>query len=136
MDDTKLAQPAEAAPVTVGRATVARATQPPARRQRAATQPATASKLAISKLRAAREAVQDFLVTEFQAREVRITKIGPSAGDPPGWYAEAEIMVPDFAIMSLGLPLSQEVLERELCAIELDDEMTVKSCEVCDPRDR
>lgn len=80
--------------------------------------------------------MRDFLVAEFQAREVRITKIGPSPGDPQGWYAEAEIMVPDFGIMTLGLPLSQEVLERELCAIDLDSEMTLKSCEVLDSRDR
>jgi len=119
---------AQAAPAPV---TVARTAEPPTRRNRAggAAQPA-------SKLHAAREAVQDFLVAEFQAREVRITKIGQSTQDPAGWYAEAEIMVPDFGIMSLGLPLSQEVLERELCAIDLDAEMTVKACEVLDPHNR
>jgi hypothetical protein len=111
--------------------TIALSGEPPARRHRAVTPPTV-----ISKLHTAREAVRDFLVAEFQAREVRITKIGPSPGDPQGWYAEAEIMVPDFGIMTLGLPLSQEVLERELCAIDLDSEMTVKSCEVLDSRDR
>ena len=99
----------------------------PARPQRAATPPPT-----IRKLHAAREAVQDFLVAEFQAHEVRITKIGPSADDPQGWYVEAEILVSDLGIMTLGLPLSQEVFKRELCAIDLDGRMTVKSCEVLD----
>lgn len=113
--------------------TIALPKEPPARRQRV---PPLVSKPPVSKLRAAREAVQDFLVTEFQARDVRITKIGPSTDDPQGWYAEAEILVPDLAIMTLGLPLSQEVFERELCAIDLDGAMTVKSCEVIDPRDR
>ena len=99
--------------------------KPPARPRRAVTPPTFTSKL-----RAAREAVQDFLVAEFQAREVRITKIGPSADDLEGWYVEAEILVSDLGIMTLGLPLSQEVFKRELCAIDLDGEMTVKSCEV------
>ena len=99
--------------------------KPPARSQRAVPAPATTGKM-----RAAREAVQDFLVAEFQAREVRITKIGPSPDDPQGWYVEAEILVSDLGIMTLGLPLSQEVFKRELCAIDLDGEMTVKSCEV------
>lgn len=121
---------AEMAPIV----TIALSKQPPARRQRAATPPPPVSKLPVSKLHAAREAVQDFLVTEFQARDVRITKIGPSTDDPQGWYAEAAILVPDLAIMTLGLPLSQEVFERELCAIDLDSAMTVKSCEVIDDR--
>jgi hypothetical protein len=104
---------------------VALSTKPAARPRRAVTTPPP-----ISKLRAAREAVQVFLVAEFQAREVRITKIGPAPDDPEGWYVEAEILVSDLGIMTLGLPLSQEVFKRELCAIDLDSEMTVKSCEV------
>jgi hypothetical protein len=84
--------------------------KPPARSRRAATPPPN-----ISKMHAAR---------------VRITKIGPSADDPQGWYVEAEILVSDLGIMTLGLPLSQEVFKRELCAIDLDGRMTVKSCEV------
>jgi hypothetical protein len=97
--------------------------KPAARLHRAVTRP-------ISKLRAAREAVQDFLVAEFQAREVRITKIGGASDDLEGWYVEAEILVSDLGIMTLGLPLSQEVFQRELCAVELYPDMTVKSCEV------
>jgi len=104
---------------------VAPSKKPAARPQRAITAPAITGKL-----HAAREAVQDFLVAEFQAREVRITKIGPSPDDPQGWYVEAEILVSDLGIMTLGLPLSQEVFKRELCALDLDGEMTVKSCEV------
>ena len=104
---------------------VALSKKPPARRQRTGTRPPS-----IGKMHAAREAVQDFLVAEFQAREVRITKIGPSADDPAGWYVEAEILVSDLGIMTLGLPLSQEVFKSELCAVDLDGEMTVKSCEV------
>jgi hypothetical protein len=118
---------AEPAPVV----TVALSKEPPARRERAVTKPA-----AMSKLRAAQEAVRDFLVKQCQAREVRLTKIAPSAGDRQGWYAEAEILVPDLGIKTLGLELSQEVLEREFCAVDLDSEMNVKSYEVLDPRDR
>jgi hypothetical protein len=104
---------------------VVQSKKPPARPQRAVTPPRF-----VSKLHAAREAVQDFLVAEFQAREVRITKIGPSTDDPQCWYVEAEILVSDLGIMTLGLPLSQEVFKRELCAVDLDGAMTVKSCEV------
>jgi hypothetical protein len=104
---------------------VVRSKKPPARRQRAGTPPPN-----ISKMHATREAVQDFLVAEFQAREVRITKIGPSPDDPPGWYVEAEILVSDLGVMTLGLPLSQEVFQRKLCALDLDGEMTVSACEV------
>ncbi len=126
---------AEMAPIV----TITLPTEPPARRHRPVTPPPAVSKPPVSKppvskLRAAREAVQDFLINEFQARDVRITKIGPSTDDPQGWYAEAAILVPDLAIMTLGLPLSQEVFERELCAIDLDSAMTVKSCEVIDDR--
>ncbi len=100
-------------------------------RQRPVTKPATNGRLG-----AARAAVREFLRNEFKAREVRVTKIGPAAGDPQGWYVEAEILVPDLGIKTLGLPLTQEVLARELCALDLDGEMTVKSYEVLDPRDR
>ena len=84
----------------------------------------------------AREAVRDFLLHEFQAREIRITKIAPSPEGAAGWYAEAEILVPDLEIKSLGLRLSQEVLEKQFCVVELDSDLTVKSYEVVDPRDR
>jgi hypothetical protein len=90
----------------------------------------------ITKLALAREVVRRCLLKEFAAREVRMTKIGPSAGEAPGWYAEAEILVPDLGIKTLGLPLTQEVLERELCAVDLDADMAVRSYEVFDPRDR
>lgn len=105
--------------------------KPPVRRQHTVTKP-----VPIGKLGAVRQAVRDFLVKEFKAREVRITKVAPSGDHQQGWYAEAEILVPDLAIKTLGLPLSQVVLERELYAIDLDFEMTVKSYEVLDPRDR
>lgn len=126
MDRTKHDVRIDAGPLAI---TVQKEALP--RRQRAAAKPASLGKLA-----AAREVVRGFLLDEFQAREVRITKISPAPGDPPGWYAEAEILVPDLGIKTLGLPLSQEVLERELCAVDLDGEMTVKSYEVLDPRDR
>lgn len=105
--------------------------KPASRRQHTVNKPPS-----IGKLGAARQAVRNFLVKEFKAREVRITKIAPSPDDRQGWHVEAEILVPDLGIKTLGLPLSQEVLERELCAVDLDPEMTVKSYEVLDPRDR
>ncbi len=83
----------------------------------------------ISKLCAARQAVRTFLLRELRAREVRITKIAPSSEGDDGWRAEAEMLVPDLNIKTLGLPLTQEVLEREYCAVALDREMQVKSYE-------
>lgn len=88
------------------------------------------------RISAAREAVRSFLVAECQAREVRITKISPVPGGEGGWDAQAEILVPDLTIKMLGLPLTQEVLEREYCAIELDPVLSVKSYEFVDPSDR
>jgi len=78
---------------------------------------------------AAREAVRNFLMSECQVREVRITKISPLPGEG-GWDAAAEILVPDLTIKMLGLPLSQEVLEREFCTVELDPVLSVRSYEL------
>lgn len=123
----KHSEPGEVAPLPI-----ALPKKPPAaRRQQTLTKPASLGKLGDARL-----AVRDFLVREFKAREVRITKVAPSADNQQGWYAEAEILVPDLGIKTLGLRLSQEVLERELYAVDLDSEMTVKSYEVLDPRDR
>ncbi len=85
---------------------------------------------------AAREAVENFLYSQFQARALRIIKIAALPNGNVGWYAEAEMLVPDLAIKTLGLPLSQEILEREHCAVELDAALTVKSYEVLDLNDR
>jgi len=85
-----------------------------------------------SKLGAARAAVLRFLKTELKARESRVTKIGPSNHGGDGWLAEAEIFVPNLDIKTLGLPLTQEVLEREHYVIELDADLTVISYEVAD----
>lgn len=104
---------------------------PPLRRTHRAAEPSPQSKLM-----AARRAVQNFLADEFQAREVRITKVAPSPDSPDAWSVEAEILVPDLGIKTLGLPLTQEVLEKEYCTIELAPDMTVKSYEVVDPLDR
>jgi hypothetical protein len=84
----------------------------------------------------ARETVLDFLLNEFQTREIRITKITRSPDRGAGWYAEAEILVPNLSIKTLGLPLSQEVLEKQFCVVEIDSDMTVTSYEVVDPHDR
>jgi hypothetical protein len=87
-------------------------------------------------VRAAREAVRGFLLGECQAREVRITRLGPLAGSEGGWQAEAEILVPDLTIKMLGLPLTQEVLERQYCTIALDPLLGVTAYELVDPDDR
>ena len=83
----------------------------------------------IGRLRAARAAIKDFLVDELGAREVRITKIVPHDHADTGWTAEAEILVPNLEVKMLGLPLTQEVLEREHYTVELDSDMTVRSYE-------
>lgn len=82
-----------------------------------------------SRLGAAKAAIQDFLVQELGAREVRITKIVPHDLAGTGWSAEAEILVPNLEVKMLGLPLTQEVLEREHYTIELDSDLTVRSYE-------
>jgi hypothetical protein len=83
----------------------------------------------VSKLSAARQAVRAFLLRELRAREVRITKVAPAPEGDEGWRAEAEMLVPDLDIKTLGLPLSQEVLEKEYCAVVLDRELQVRSYE-------
>ncbi|WP_454650955.1 hypothetical protein [Bradyrhizobium liaoningense] len=83
----------------------------------------------VGRLGAARAAVQDFLVNELDAREVRITKIVPHDHSDSGWSAEAEILVPNLEVKMLGLPLTQEVLEREHYTVELDNDLSVRSYE-------
>ncbi len=82
-----------------------------------------------SRLGAARAAIRDFLVHELDAREVRITKIVPHDHADTGWTAEAEILVLNLEVKMLGLPLTQEVLEREHYTVELDSDLTVRSYE-------
>ncbi len=78
------------------------------------------------KLSAARDAVREFLASELNAREVRITKIAP-VGRGEGWRAEALILIPNLEVKMLGLPLTQEVLEQDHFAVELDADMIVTS---------
>lgn len=89
----------------------------------------------IGKVSAARSAVQHFLATELGAREIRITKIAPVDQGARGWSAEAEILMPNLEVKSLGLPLTQEVLEREHYLVELDTDLTVRSYESLGPSD-
>ena len=81
----------------------------------------------VSKISAARAAVREFFTTELGAREVRITKIGPLNHGSDGWEAEAEILVPNLEVKMLNLPLTQEVLEIEQYAIELEVDLSVRS---------
>ena len=87
----------------------------------------------VGRLSAARAAVQKFLSTELGAREVRITKIIPADHGSAGWSAEAEILVPNLEVKMLGLPLTQEILEREHYALELEADLTVRSYEHAGP---
>jgi hypothetical protein len=77
-------------------------------------------------------AVRMFLTTEFGAREVRVTRIATASGTDAGWEAEAEILVPDLAIKTLGLPLTQEVLERRRYAVQVDPSLAVRGYEPLD----
>ncbi len=83
----------------------------------------------IGRLSAARAAVLKFLSNELGAREVRITKLIPADHGSGGWAAEAEILVPNLEVKMLGLPLTQEILEREHYALELDEDLTIISYE-------
>lgn len=97
----------------------------------------TPKTLEFGALAAVHDVVRHFLMAEFDAREIRITKIAPISSDPlRGWTAEAEMLVPDLAMRTLGLPLTQEALERQFCALMLDPEMAVISFELFDPNDR
>jgi hypothetical protein len=89
----------------------------------------------IGRLSAARAAVLQFLCSELGAREVRITKLIPAGHDTQGWLVEAEILVPNLEVKMLGLPLTQEILERERYALELDADLTVRSYEHPGPDD-
>ena len=80
-------------------------------------------------LRAVSDAVRAFFTNEFQAREIRITRITAATGPDPGWEAEVEILVPDLAVKTLGLPLSQEVLERCGYVVQLDQSLAVRGYE-------
>jgi hypothetical protein len=77
-------------------------------------------------------AVRAFLAGEFQAREVRVTRIAAVTDPEAGWEAEAEILVPDLAIKTLGLPLTQEVLECRRYAVQLDRLLAVRGYEPLD----
>ena len=91
--------------------------------------PITAVLAPVGKLSAARAAVTTFLRTELGAREVRITKIAPIDHGADGWFAEAETLMPNLDVKMLGLPLTQEILEREYYSLELERDMTVRSYE-------
>lgn len=90
----------------------------------------------IGRLSAARAAVLQFLSSELGAREVRITKLIPAGHGSEGWSAEAEILVPNLEVKMLGLPLTQEILDREHYALELDADLTVRSYEHARPDDQ
>ncbi|MDR3517848.1 MAG: hypothetical protein P4M00_18765 [Azospirillaceae bacterium] len=112
------AEPTEADPaITASKA-------PSKARQKAApaTPPAPSGKIS-----GARAVVQEFFSTEFGAREIRVTRIAPLGHGLEGWVAEAEILVPNLELKTLGLPLTQEVLEREYYAVELDPDLSIRS---------
>ncbi|VTZ21123.1 conserved hypothetical protein [Methylocella tundrae] len=87
----------------------------------------------VGKVSAARAAVKQFLESELGARETRITKIAPVEHGALGWSAEAEILVPNLEIKTLGLPLTQEILEQEYYLVELDIDLIVRSYEYLSP---
>jgi hypothetical protein len=87
------------------------------------------------KLSAVRIAVRQFLSTELDAREIRIIRLTPSDRESTGWFAEAEILVPNLEVRMLGLPLTQEVLEREHYVLEIEPDLTVRSYEHAKPQE-
>ena len=100
----------------------------------ASPEPASAP---IGRLSAARAAALQFLSTELGAQAVRITKLVPFGHDgSEGWSAEAEILVPDLEVKMLGLPLTQEILQRENYSLELDANLTVRSYDHTRPDDQ
>ncbi len=88
----------------------------------------------LGKTALARNAVRSFLTSELNAREVRVTKLAPDGVG--GWDAEAAILVPDLNVKRLGLPLTQEILEEDHCALHLDPELAIQSYEFFELGDR
>lgn len=78
--------------------------------------------------------VRDFLVTALLARDVRITRVSPRDADGR-WDVDADVLVPDRTVNSLGLPLSKELLERQVYRVQLDDGLNIASYERRDPQD-
>ena len=98
----------------------------PQAQSRKGKRPSTGGLTAIS------HTVRNFFADEFQARETRITKIAALAGAEAGWEVEAETLVPDLAIRTLGLPLTQEVLERRRYAVQLNQSHEIVGYEPLD----
>lgn len=81
----------------------------------------------LGKTARARNAVRNFLTSELQAREVRVTKVAPDGVG--GWDAEASILLLDLSVKRLGLSLSQEILEEQHCLVQLDPDLNIQSYE-------
>jgi hypothetical protein len=94
--------------------------------------PPPRSRRSAARLSAVSDEVRNFLTQELQAQEVRLTRITPRPGGEAGWEAHAEILVPDLAIKTLGLPLTQQVLERRGYAVQLDPSLVVIGYESLD----
>ena len=90
--------------------------------------------LTVGKTTRVRNAVRAFLSAELQARETRVTKVAPDGTG--GWDVEAAILVLDLSVKRLGLRLSQEILEEQHCAVQLDGDLNVQSYELFEEGDR
>ncbi|BBU63945.1 hypothetical protein MSC49_38800 (plasmid) [Methylosinus sp. C49] len=81
-------------------------------------------------LRAVGAAARVFLTDELQAREIKITRIAPPAGEEGVWTVEADVLTPDLAVKALGIPVSQEVLKRERWSLDMDSQLAVIAFEL------
>lgn len=81
---------------------------------------------------AAGSAVKSFLAEEFDAREIRITRVEPPQAEHVNWEVEAQLLVPDLTVKALGIPVTQEVLKQGHCRLDLDPQFTVVAFEFDD----
>lgn len=78
-----------------------------------------------TKIQAVRDVAREFLVRTILARDVRVVRVLPEEDSLGIWRVEAEVLVPNLAVKSLGLPLSNEVLERQHYALHLDADLNI-----------
>ncbi len=88
-----------------------------------------------TKIQTVGDAVREFLVHTVLARDVRVVGV---SGDPERrtWRAEAEVLVPNLSVKSLGLPLTNEVLERQVYDIQLDENLNVTAYDWHEPTEQ
>lgn len=88
-----------------------------------------------TKIQAVRDAAREFLIRTILARDVRVTRVLPGEDHLGIWRVEAEVLVPNMTVKSLGLPLTTEILERQHYALYLDADLDVTAYDCLETAD-